>query len=200
MNILSELGWRGLIHQTTEGVDTLLSTPQTVYLGIDPTASSLHVGHLLALRTLRRFQQAGHRAIVLLGGATATIGDPSGKSEERNLLEFQAILKNITSIKTQIERLIPSATRSLRRSSPDHAGMATSRYDATGDSRQVKCGRADHPTWQALESRPGLAGTSLGRVNRRYRTTLVAMYARTARLTHNLRMLPWSQHSLVTNQ
>ncbi|MEN6365649.1 MAG: tyrosine--tRNA ligase [Thermoguttaceae bacterium] len=110
INILSELHWRGLVNQTTEGLNDLLQTPQVVYLGVDPTGNSLHVGHLLALTVLRRFQRAGHRVIVVIGGATGMIGDPSGKSEERKLLEFQTILENVTSVKEQIEQLIPLAS------------------------------------------------------------------------------------------
>ena len=110
MNILSELQWRGLIHQTTDGLADLLQTPQTVYLGIDPTADSLHVGHLLALMTLKRFQKAGHKAIVLIGGATAAIGDPSGKSEERNLLEWETVEKNLAAIKVQLKGLLNGTT------------------------------------------------------------------------------------------
>ena len=88
-NLLDELAWRGLIHQCTdqEGLAKLLNSGrQTVYIGFDPTASSLHVGSMMQLMTLRRFQSAGHRPIALVGGATGMIGDPSGKSEERNLL------------------------------------------------------------------------------------------------------------------
>jgi tyrosyl-tRNA synthetase len=87
-----------------------LATPQTVYLGIDPTAESLHVGHLLALMTLRRFQKAGHHAIALIGGATAAIGDPSGKSEERNLLDWEIVEKNLGAVKVQLKGLLGDAT------------------------------------------------------------------------------------------
>ena len=88
-DIIGELTWRGLINQTTDDAHLpgwLAERPRTIYVGFDPTADSLHVGHLVALMVLRRFQQAGHRPIALVGGATGMIGDPSGKSEERKLL------------------------------------------------------------------------------------------------------------------
>ena len=102
MSILPELQWRGLIADTN--LDS--ETPATVYAGFDPTAESLHVGHLMALTMLRRFQQAGWRAIAVIGGATGMVGDPSGKNEERNLLDLGTLRKNVTSIKTQIEQLL----------------------------------------------------------------------------------------------
>jgi tyrosyl-tRNA synthetase len=108
MNIISELQWRGLVHQTTDGLNDLLQTPQTVYLGIDATGDSLHVGHLVALMTLRRFQRAGHRVIVLIGDATGMIGDPSGKSEERKLLDPIDVQLNAITIRTQIAQLLDS--------------------------------------------------------------------------------------------
>jgi tyrosyl-tRNA synthetase len=108
-NILDELKWRELVHQTTD--DENLSTwmaakPRTVYAGFDPTAESLHVGHLMALVVLRRLQKAGHRPIVLVGGATGMIGDPSGKSEERNLLSPEALRANTVGIEKQMRRLL----------------------------------------------------------------------------------------------
>lgn len=102
MSILPELQWRGLIADT----NLASATPATVYAGFDPTAESLHVGHLMALTMLRRFQQAGWRAIAVIGGATGMVGDPSGKNEERNLLDLDTLRKNVTSIKTQIEQLL----------------------------------------------------------------------------------------------
>jgi tyrosyl-tRNA synthetase len=87
MSLLDDLRWRGLVHQTTDddGLSAWLERePRSVYCGFDPTADSLHVGSLLPLLLLRRFQQAGHRPIAVVGGATGMIGDPSGKSEERN--------------------------------------------------------------------------------------------------------------------
>ena len=108
-NLLDELRWRGLIHQCTDEqglAKQLASGPQTVYIGFDPTASSLHVGSLMQLMTLRRFQQAGHRPIALVGGATGMIGDPSGKSEERNLLTPEQLQQNVDGVAAQMRRFL----------------------------------------------------------------------------------------------
>ena len=108
-DLLEELTWRGLIHQCTDqdNLSKLLSGgPQTVYIGFDPTASSLHVGSLMQLMMLRRFQKAGHRPIALVGGATGMIGDPSGKSEERNLLSAEQLQENVEGIATQMRMLL----------------------------------------------------------------------------------------------
>ncbi|MEM8735946.1 MAG: tyrosine--tRNA ligase [Planctomycetota bacterium] len=107
-HILDELSWRGLIHQSTDeaALRELLSKPQSVYVGFDPTASSLHCGSLLPLMALRRFQQHGHRPIALVGGATGMIGDPSGKSEERNLLSPEILEANVAGLKTQMSRYL----------------------------------------------------------------------------------------------
>ena len=108
-DIISELSWRGLINQTTDDVNLprlLMEKPRTVYVGFDPTADSLHVGHLVALMVLRRFQQAGHRPIALVGGATGMIGDPSGKSEERNLLKPETLRANVAGMETQLRRFL----------------------------------------------------------------------------------------------
>ena len=101
MNILDELQWRGLLTDCTDAPELarrVSAGPITVYCGFDPTADSLHVGHLVALMVLRRFQQAGHRPIALVGGATGMIGDPSGKSEERKLLSLDVLRSNIACI------------------------------------------------------------------------------------------------------
>ncbi len=108
-DIIAELSWRGLIHQMTdpEGLPDLLRRQSvTLYAGFDPTADSLHVGHLVALMTLRRFQQAGHRPVVLVGGATGMIGDPSGKSQERNLLSREQLEHNVQAIREQLARFV----------------------------------------------------------------------------------------------
>ncbi|MGL4595348.1 MAG: tyrosine--tRNA ligase [Thermoguttaceae bacterium] len=108
-DILAELEWRGLVHQMTNETNLavwLREKPRTVYAGFDPTAASLHVGHLVALMNLRRFQQFGHRPIVVAGGATATIGDPSGKNEERNLLSKEIVEQNVRSIESQIKKFL----------------------------------------------------------------------------------------------
>jgi tyrosyl-tRNA synthetase len=108
-DIISELSWRGLINQTTDDANLgrlLMEKPRTVYVGFDPTADSLHVGHLVALMVLRRFQKAGHRPIALVGGATGMIGDPSGKSEERKLLSTDALAANIAGMEPQLRRFL----------------------------------------------------------------------------------------------
>ncbi len=108
-DIICELQWRGLIHQTTDDENLpqwLAAQSRTLYAGFDPTADSLHVGSLMPLLYLRRFQQAGHRPIALVGGATGMIGDPSGKSEERNLLSVDRLRENIHGIGEQMRRLL----------------------------------------------------------------------------------------------
>ncbi len=107
MNFIDELKWRGMIHDITPGTEEQLKREMTTaYVGIDPTADSLHIGHLVSIMMLKHFQVAGHRPIVLVGGATAMIGDPSGKSEERNLLDEASIRHNQESIKLQLKRFI----------------------------------------------------------------------------------------------
>ncbi|MGO8690924.1 MAG: tyrosine--tRNA ligase [Thermoguttaceae bacterium] len=108
-DIFAELGWRELISQTTDEANLprwLAEKPRTVYIGFDPTADSLHVGHLVALMILRRFQQCGHRPIALVGGATGMIGDPSGKSEERNLLSVETLCANVAGMEAQLRRFL----------------------------------------------------------------------------------------------
>ncbi len=108
-DILEELRWRGLVHQTTDEAHLskwLNEASRTVYAGFDPTADSLHVGHLMGLVVLRRFQRAGHRPIALVGGATGMIGDPSGKSEERNLLSLEVLRSNVAAIEGQMRALL----------------------------------------------------------------------------------------------
>ena len=107
--LLGELTTRGLIHDTTDAAALearLSSGPIGIYVGFDPTADSLHVGHLLGQLTLRRFQLAGHRPFPLAGGATGMVGDPSGKSEERNLLDAETLQHNVDSIKKQLANLL----------------------------------------------------------------------------------------------
>lgn len=107
-HILDELKWRGLIHQSTDETELRnhLNQSRTLYCGFDPSASSLHVGNLVALMTLRRFQRCGHKPLALVGGATGMIGDPSGKSEERNLLSKEQLAENVAGIKKQVERFL----------------------------------------------------------------------------------------------
>ena len=107
-NIIEDLRWRGLIkdYSNEKEVEELLKTPQTIYCGFDPSASSLHIGNFVMISLLMRFQRAGHKVIAVVGGATGMIGDPSGKSSERNLQTMEALLGNTNSIKRQLERFI----------------------------------------------------------------------------------------------
>ena len=108
MNIVEELKYRGLIkdYSNQEKVEELLSKPSTIYCGFDPSASSLHMGNFVMISLLMRLQQAGHRIIALVGGATGMIGDPSGKSAERNLQSMDKLRENTESIRRQLERFI----------------------------------------------------------------------------------------------
>ncbi|WP_338472058.1 tyrosine--tRNA ligase [Niallia sp. XMNu-256] len=108
MELLEELKWRGIIYQQTdeEGIkETLEKEKISLYCGVDPTADSMHIGHLLPFLTLRRFQKQGHRPIVLVGGATGMIGDPSGKSEERKLQTTETIQHNVECIQKQLSHI-----------------------------------------------------------------------------------------------
>ena len=104
--LLSELKERGLIASLSGNLEELLKTPTTFYVGTDPTADSLHLGHLLAFTTAKLLQKYGHKPIVLLGGATAFIGDPSFKSEERKLLSAETVAHNIKGIHAQVSKLL----------------------------------------------------------------------------------------------
>ena len=106
MTLLEELKFRGLIASVSGNLEGLLSNPTTFYVGTDPTADSLHLGHLLAFTTAKLLQKYGHKPIVLLGGATAFIGDPSFKSEERKLLSPETVAHNIEGIRSQVSKLL----------------------------------------------------------------------------------------------
>ena len=107
MNFIEELTWRGMIHQMMPGTEELLNRETvTAYVGIDPTADSLHIGHLCGVMMLRHFQRCGHKPLALVGGATGMIGDPSGKSQERNLLNEETLRHNVACIKGQLARFL----------------------------------------------------------------------------------------------
>lgn len=107
MNFVEELTWRGMIHDIMPGTDELLAKEMvTAYVGIDPTADSLHIGHLVGVMMLRHLQRAGHKPLALVGGATGMIGDPSGKSIERNLLDEDSLRHNQACIKEQLAKFL----------------------------------------------------------------------------------------------
>lgn len=124
MNFVDELKWRGMIHDVMPGTEEQLTKGQTtLYVGIDPTADSLHVGHLVSVMMMKHFQMAGHKPIFIIGGATGMIGDPSGKSQERNLLDEETIRKNMAGIKAQLSRFIDF------NSSASNAALMLNNYD-----------------------------------------------------------------------
>ena len=105
MNFVEELKWRGMIQDMTPGTEEQLQKEMTTaYLGIDPTADSLHIGHLVGVMMLRHFQRSGHKPIALIGGATGMIGDPSGKSQERVLIDEPKLRHNQECLKKQLEK------------------------------------------------------------------------------------------------
>ena len=107
MNFVDELKWRGMIHDIMPGTEELLKKEKiSGYIGFDPTADSLHIGHMVQVMLLVHFQRAGHTPIALVGGATGMIGDPSGKSEERNLLDEESLRKNQEAIKMQLAKFL----------------------------------------------------------------------------------------------
>ncbi len=107
MNFVEELRWRGMLHDMMpETEEYLLKNKTTGYIGFDPTADSLHIGSLVPIILLMHFQRAGHNPIALVGGATGMVGDPSGKSEERNLLDEETLAKNVAGVKAQLARFL----------------------------------------------------------------------------------------------
>ncbi len=127
MTLLEDLQWRGIVYQQTdeEGIkETLEKESISLYCGVDPTADSMHIGHLLPFLTLRRFQQNGHRPIVLVGGATGMIGDPSGKSEERKLQTTEAIQHNVECIQKQLSHIFDFEG--------EHGAIMVNNYDWAG--------------------------------------------------------------------
>lgn len=106
-NFIEELRWRGILHDIMPGTEEVLAKGITTgYIGFDPTADSLHVGSLAQIMTLVRFQKAGHKPLALVGGATGMVGDPSGKSAERNLLDNATLDRNVEGIKNQLSKFL----------------------------------------------------------------------------------------------
>src|SRR3954469_11015897 len=107
MNLIEELRWRGLVREIMPGTEEQLQKEMTSgYIGFDPTADSLHIGSLVPIILLVHLQRCGHKSIALVGGATGMVGDPSGKSEERNLLSEDVLNKNVTGVKQQLEKFL----------------------------------------------------------------------------------------------
>ncbi len=124
MNFVEELQWRGMVHTIMPGTEELLKKEMiSAYVGIDPTADSLHIGHLVGVMMLKHLQRSGHKPIVLVGGATGMIGDPSGKSEERNLLDEETLRHNQECLKKQLRKLLDFDT-----DAPNQAEMVNN-YD-----------------------------------------------------------------------
>ncbi len=124
MNFVEELKWRGMAHDMIPGTEDYLKEGMaTAYLGFDPTADSLHIGHLVGVMILKHFQRCGHRPVVLIGGATGMIGDPSGKSLERNLLDEATLRHNQEAIRNQLSRLIDFDTQA------PNAAVLVNNYD-----------------------------------------------------------------------
>ncbi|MEX0312624.1 MAG: tyrosine--tRNA ligase [Allomuricauda sp.] len=123
-NFVQELQWRGMVHDVMPGAEEhLMEGMQAAYVGIDPTADSLHIGHLVSVMMLRHFQLAGHKPFALVGGATGMIGDPSGKSAERNLLDEKTLRHNQEAIKAQLGRFLDFE------SDEPHAAVLVNNYD-----------------------------------------------------------------------
>ena len=124
MNFVEELRWRGMLHDMMpETEEYLLKNKTTGYIGFDPTADSLHIGSLVPIILLMHFQQAGHNPIALVGGATGMVGDPSGKSEERNLLDEETLAKNVAGVKSQLARFLNFDSNS------ENAAQLVNNYD-----------------------------------------------------------------------
>jgi tyrosyl-tRNA synthetase len=123
-NFVEELRWRGMLHDVMPGTEVLLNKEMvTGYVGIDPTADSLHIGHLVGVMILTHLQRAGHRPVVLVGGATGMIGDPSGKSKERNLLDLETLRHNQEAIKGQLGKFLDFESEA------DNKALMVNNYD-----------------------------------------------------------------------
>lgn len=122
-NFIEELKWRGMVHDIMPGTDEQLAKETTAgYIGFDPTADSLHIGHLVQIMTLVHFQRCGHKPVALVGGATGMVGDPSGKSAERNLLSEDVLTHNVNCVKAQLEKFLDF-------SSPENPAELVNNYD-----------------------------------------------------------------------
>lgn len=123
-NFVEELRWRGLIHDMIPDTEAYLNENKTLgYIGFDPTADSLHIGSLVPILVLMHFQRSGHKPIALVGGATGMVGDPSGKSQERNLLDEETLAKNVAGVKSQLARFLDFDTNN------PNAALLVNNYD-----------------------------------------------------------------------
>lgn len=123
MNFIEEMTWRGMIHDMMPGTEELLNKEKVSgYIGFDPTADSLHIGHLVQIMTLVHLQRAGHRPIALVGGATGMVGDPSGKSQERNLLDAETLQYNVNCVENQLKKFLDF-------SDSENGAMMANNYD-----------------------------------------------------------------------
>jgi len=131
--LLEELKWRGLIAQTTDekALAEQLDQPTTLYLGIDPTAPSIHCGNLVVLLVLKRFQMFGHKPIALVGGATGLVGDPSGKNEERTLNDESIVVEWVERIRTQVSKYLDFKA-------PNNAAIMANNLDWTKEYSALK--------------------------------------------------------------
>jgi len=124
MNFIEEVKWRGMLHDSMPGLSEQLDKEMTTaYVGIDPTADSLHIGHLVSIMLLKHFQISGHKPLALVGGATGMIGDPSGKAKERNLLNEETLRHNENCIKNQLAKFLDFNT------SEKNAAQLVNNYD-----------------------------------------------------------------------
>ncbi|MDA3953921.1 MAG: tyrosine--tRNA ligase [Bacteroidales bacterium] len=138
MNFVEEIKWRGMLHDIMPGTEEQLQKEMTAaYVGIDPTANSLHIGHLVSVMMLKHFQVAGHKPLVLVGGATGMIGDPSGKSQERNLLDEETLWYNQDCLKKQMEKLLDfSVFEDIKEQ------LETARNEIKNESKKVQITKA----------------------------------------------------------
>ena len=151
MNFVEELKWRGMLHDMMPGTEELLAKEQvTAYIGFDPTADSLHIGHLCSVMILRHFQRCGHKPLALIGGATGMIGDPSGKSAERNLLTEETLQRNMAGMKKQLSKFLDFDS-----DAPNRAELVNN-YDWMKDFMMAKDSVKKRPNGEA---RDGLSFT-----------------------------------------
>lgn len=123
-NFIEELRWRGMIHDVMPGTEEhLMESMRAAYIGFDPTADSLHIGHMVSVMILKHFQACGHKPYALVGGATGMIGDPSGKSNERNLLDEPTLRRNQDALKSQLARFLDFESES------PNAAVLVNNYD-----------------------------------------------------------------------